>query len=138
MRWFFLLLPWVELFSLIQLGSRIGAFSALLYVFFTLLLGLTLLRAQGAEMVGKLRAAQNGQFISERLLRDDLAVGLAAFLLMIPGLVTDALALLVLFGPLRRRLFSALGTTDSTQRPGPTRSGPGESIDGEFRRLDDD
>ena len=47
MRWVFLLLPWIELFTLIQLGGEIGGFMTLLYVFATLMLGLTVIRLQG-------------------------------------------------------------------------------------------
>lgn len=141
MRWFFLLLPWIELFTLIQLGSRIGAFPALIYVFLTFVLGLGIIRLQGMEIIGKLRTAENGQLLAGQLLADELAVGFAGLLLLIPGLVTDTLALIVLFGPLRRRLFAALGGGTGSAGPatGDTRySRPGDPIEGEFRRLDDD
>jgi UPF0716 protein FxsA len=158
MRWFFLLLPWLELFSLIQLGGRIGAFQTLLYVFVTLLLGLTILRAQGMEIIGRLREVQMGGFLPQRLLVDDLAVGLAGLLLMIPGLVTDTMAALVLIGPLWRRTLAAMGVS---RQPGSGFDGPAprggtfssdsdafsadkpqsaanDPIEGEFRRLDDE
>lgn len=136
MRWFFILLPWVELYSLIQLGGNIGGLQAMLYVLATFFLGLTILRAQGMGIVNKLRSAQEGDAMApQQLLADELALGLAGLLLMVPGLVTDAFAVLVLFGPLRRRLFTALGgkAQGSAHRPR-----PGDPIEGEFRRLDDD
>lgn len=148
MRWFFLLLPWLELFTLIQLGVRIGALQALLYVFATFLLGLTILRIQGMEIVGKLRSAQGGGVLPANLLADELALGLAGLLLIIPGLVTDTLAVVVLFGPARRRVFAALGgksrgaASSSSDRVGPDGAGPGarpdDPIEGEYRRLDDE
>ncbi|WP_439100710.1 FxsA family protein [Congregibacter sp.] len=138
MRWIFILLPWLELFTLIQLGGRIGAFQAMLYVLATFLLGLTILRVQGMEIVNKLRAAQSSgaAMLPQRLLADELAMGLAGLLLIVPGLITDVIAALVLFGPLRRKLFSALG---GSKEPGPAfQARPGDPIEGEFRRLDDD
>lgn len=146
------------MFSLIQLGSRIGAFQTLLYVFATFLLGLTILRAQGMEIIGKLREVQMGGFLPQRLLVDDLAVGLAGLLLMIPGLVTDTMAAVVLIGPLWRRLLTSLGASRQAKsgfdgappRGGPfssdsdafdadkPRSAANDPIEGEFRRLDDD
>ncbi|MDP5054751.1 MAG: FxsA family protein [Congregibacter sp.] len=129
------MLPWMELFSLIQLGSAIGAFEAMLYVLATFILGLTILRAQGMEIVDKLRSAQGGPVIPGQLLVDELALGLAGLLFMIPGLITDTLGLIVLFGPLRRRLFAALGGAPNVPSS-PSR--PGDPIEGEFRRLDDD
>jgi UPF0716 protein FxsA len=138
MRWIFLLLPWIELFTLIQLGSQIGALAALLYVFVTLVLGLTLLRAQGMEILGRLQASRDGQLIPASVMADDVAVGLAAVLLMVPGLVTDTLAIVVMFGPLRRRLFALMGGQAAAGPSQRTASRPGDAIDGEFRRLDDE
>lgn len=147
MRWILLLLPWVELYTLIQLGSRIGALATLAYVFLTLVLGVSILRLQGMEIIARLRSAQAGGIVMERLLADDLAVGLAGVLLLVPGLVTDALAVMVLVGPLWRRLTGRHRRAggDGWQRPGggpfsASRGGggPDDPIEGDFRRLDDD
>jgi UPF0716 protein FxsA len=164
MRWIFLLLPWVELYTLIQLGSRIGALATLAYVFVTLVLGLTILRLQGMEIITRLQEAQRSGFVAGRLLADDIAVGLAGILLLIPGLVTDCFAAAVLVGPLWRRLLRRVGHSpgggdgaygqDSYSRrdhrmggpgPGPDNTGasggmgrPDDPIEGEFRRVDDD
>jgi len=153
MRWIFLLLPWVELFTLIRLGGSVGALSTLAYVFVTLVLGLTILRLQGMEIIGRLRDAQDdGGVVAGRLLADDLAVGLAGLLLLIPGLVTDSAALLVLIGPLWRRLSgasprpgtdeSATGGATKTARDAPVREARAprgsRTIEGEYRRLDDE
>ncbi len=156
MRWLFLLLPWIELYTLIQLGSRIGALSTLFYVFITLVLGLTILRLQGMEIIGRLRDAQQGGLVMGQFLADDLAVGLAGLLLMIPGLITDAMAALVLIGPLWRRLTGATPRAGSpgsapggpdphyrahreppqrSSRPSPVAGSP--PIEGEYERLDD-
>lgn len=121
---------------MIQLGGSIGGFQAMLYVLATFFLGLTVLRAQGMGIVNKLRAAQDGGAKApQQLLADELALGLAGLLLMLPGLVTDTLAIVVLFGPLRRRLFTALGGKAQASAYHPR---PGDPIEGEFRRLDDD
>lgn len=141
MRWIFLLLPWVELFTLIRLGAEIGALQALLYVFVTFVLGISIVRWQGMEVVGRLQEAQMGWNVPQQLLVDELALGLAGLLLAIPGLVTDSLALLVLIGPLLRRLFGRGGTNrrgaSGNDRQSPPNAGQAP-IDGEFRRIDDD
>lgn len=130
MRWLILLLPWIELYTLIQLGSRIGALSTLFYVFITLVLGLAILRLQGMEIIGRLRDAQQGGLVMGQFLADDLAVGFAGLLLLIPGLITDAMAALVLIGPLWRRL------TGATPRAGDT-AGGGEGPDPHYRAFRD-
>jgi UPF0716 protein FxsA len=115
--------------------------ATVLYVFATLLLGVSIMRLQGMEVLSRLRDAQMGWSIPPQLLVDELALGLAGLLLAIPGLVTDVLALLVLAGPLLRRLFR--GRSRLPDGPGRARPGPGgfradTTVEGEYRRLDDD
>ena len=141
MRWIFILLPWVELFSLIRLGAEIGAFQTLLYVFVTLMLGLAILRWQGMEVITRMQEAQLGWEVPRQLLVDDLALGLAGLLLAIPGLLTDTLAILVVIPPLLRRLF---GARSGNGRPPGADGGPRSTssarttIEGEYRHLDDE
>jgi len=145
MRILILLFPWVELFTLIQLGVATSALSAIFYVLLTLVAGLLLLRNQGFQILGRIQERQqHGGPIATTLMADELALGLAAILLIIPGLITDACALLVVIGPLRRRLAAVLmGRQTRTEDPRwqnqDSASGAGPTtIDGEFRRLDDD
>lgn len=146
MRILILLLPWLELLTLIQLGVSIGALSALAYVFLTLVGGIMLLRFQGRDMFMRLREAQDGRIFGPQIFVDDMAVGLAALLLMVPGLITDAAAILVLFGPLRRRLSrwlfggQAAGGPDAGGGPGAGTASPDghTTIEGEYRRVDED
>lgn len=142
MRWIIILLPWLELFTLIQLGVETSALTALGWVLLTLVLGILLLQKQGEGMFRRLRETQQGFVISPGWLMDDMAVGLAAVLLMVPGLITDALAVLVMIGPLRRRLARALGGGRRPSAAGPdSRDGaPGRgptTLEGDYRRLDD-
>ena len=72
MRLFIALLPWLELFTLIQLGIKTSALTALLYVLATFLLGAAVLRRQGMGMFERLRQAQEGRIIGRELLVDDM------------------------------------------------------------------
>lgn len=141
MRWIIILLPWLELFTLIQLGVETSALTALGWVLLTLVLGILLLQKQGEGMFRRMRETQQGFVISPGWLVDDMAMGLAAVLLMIPGLITDALAVLVMIGPLRRRLARALGgRRPSAAGPDPRDGAPGQgptTLEGDYRRLDD-
>lgn len=109
MRFLIMLLPWIELFGLIQLGVETSALTALGYVIGTLVLGVFILRRQGAGMFERLRETQQGRVLGPDLLLDDMAVGFSGLLLIVPGIITDVLGLLVMIGPLRRRLTRALG-----------------------------
>lgn len=147
MRWFIFLLPWVELYSLIRLGSNIGAIATLGYVLLTLVVGMSILRWQGREVIARLRDAQMGWSIPPQLMKDDLALGIAGLLLAIPGLVTDSLAVLVLIGPLCRRLFRRVIGQQQSPSQSPSSGSKGRfepdssaeaPLEGEFQRLDDD
>jgi len=158
MRWLFFLYPWLELFSLIQLGVETSALFAMTWVLAMMLAGVLLLRRVGMANINRLRAAQQGRMLQQQLLLDDMASAVAALLLIIPGLISDVLAIIVLIGPLRRGLARLLSPTSAHGSP----SGRGDderhsagsghppyggaphhpheqiTIDGEYRRLDDE
>jgi UPF0716 protein FxsA len=139
MRFFLMLLPWLELLTLIQLGVETSALTALAYVFATFVLGVLLLQRQGMDMFQRLRDTQQGGIIVPKLLLDDMAVGVAALLLLFPGLISDFAAIIVLIGPLRRRL--SRGWAGPQPEPYiPERDqdqGSHTTIEGSYRRVDD-
>ena len=137
MRFAIIILPWLELLTLIELGVKTSALTALAYVLATLLLGIAILQRQGRGMFERFRQGQDGRIFGPELLLDDMAMGLAGLLLMIPGMITDLLALIVMVGPLRRRLAHVLlGSQPEVYMPKRDK-GSGETIEGVFRRLDD-
>ena len=101
--------PLAEIWSLIELGVRYGAGIAVLWVLGAIAVGMLLLRIVGRVAFSHLAAAQRVGRLSERLLMDDLSLAFVAMLLMIPGLVSDVMALLLVVNPLRRWLFRMLG-----------------------------
>ena len=107
MRLLLLFYPWLELLSLIQLGIETRAIVPLLWVLAMFMVGAALLKRVGTESVLRLREAQQSGVLQQSLLLDDLAVAVAALLLMIPGLLYDFFAVVVLIGPLRR-LFARI------------------------------
>jgi UPF0716 protein FxsA len=138
MRFFIMLLPWLELFTLIELGIETSALTALAWVFGTLFLGLAILQRQGQGMFERLRQAQEGRVIGRELLLDDMAMGLAGLLLMIPGMITDFAAIIVVIGPLRRRLARwLLGPQPEPYVP-ERDTNDHATIEGDFRRVDDE
>ncbi len=141
MRVFFMLLPWLELFTLIQLGVETSALTAVLYVLATFVLGVMVIRRQGMDMFERLRQSQQGRVIGTDLLLDDMWLGLAGLLLIFPGMISDFFALVVMVGPLRRGLARWLGGSQAQAEPyAPGRdsnSTSHETIEGDFRRLDD-
>ncbi|MEZ5572016.1 MAG: FxsA family protein [Halioglobus sp.] len=137
MRIVFILLPWFELFTLIELGIKTSALTALAYVLFTGIVGLAILQRQGRGMFERLRQAQDGRVIGPELLLDDMVMGLVGLLLIVPGMITDVVAVVVAIGPLRRRLARALmGPKPEIYRAELDQSGH-QTIEGDFRKIDD-
>ncbi|MEM1155953.1 MAG: FxsA family protein [Pseudomonadota bacterium] len=138
MRFFILLLPWLELFTLIQLGIHTSALFALVYVLFTMVLGVSIIQYQGRDMFERLRQSQQGRVVGPQLLVDDMALGLAGLLLMIPGLISDVAAVIVVIGPLRRRLARwFMGAQPEPYAP-ERDSEAHTTIEGQYRRVDDE
>ena len=72
------------------------------------------------------------------LLLDDVWVGFAGLLLIFPGMISDFFAVVVMIGPLRRRVARWLGGSQAEPYV-PTRdSASADTIEGDFRRVDDD
>ena len=137
MRFIVMLLPWLELFTLVQLGIETSALTAVFYVFTTLVLGVLVLRRQGMQMFERLRDVQQGRVLGSQLLVDDMAMGLAGMLLIFPGMISDVAALVVMIGPLRRRLARALGGPQ-VEPYAPQRDFESEvTIEGQYTRVDD-
>jgi UPF0716 protein FxsA len=108
MRILVLLYPWLELLSLIQLGVETNVFTALGWVILMVFLGVGMLRRVGTAAVVRLREAQQSGILQQHLLLDDMAIAVAALLFIIPGLLSDFFAVVVLIGPLRRWLARRL------------------------------
>ena len=137
MRVFFLLLPWLELFTLIQLGVETSALTAIFYVLATFALGLAVLRRQGMGMFERLRQSREGRVIGPDLLLDDMWLGFSGLLLIFPGMISDFVAVFIMIAPLRRRLARWLSGPQPEVYV-PTRdSASQETIEGDFRRVDD-
>jgi UPF0716 protein FxsA len=138
MRVAILLLPWLELFTLIELGIKTSALIAIAYVFVTLFIGLTILRRQGRGIFERLRQGQDGRILGPELFLDDMAMGFAGLLLMVPGMITDFFALIVMVGPLRRRLARAVLGPQTVVRTSQRSAGPNETIEGVYHHVNDD
>ena len=150
MRLLLLFYPWLELLSLIQLGIETRAIVPLLWVLAMFMLGAALLKRVGTASVLRLREAQQSGVLQQSLFVDDLAVAVAALLLMIPGLLSDFFAVVVLIGPLRRflaRLFlgkvvsqaGASGWYASSSMPGDdSKFQSSEILEGDYQDISPD
>ena len=137
----FILVPIVEIYVLIKLGSVIGALLTVALVVSTAVLGATLIRAQGLVTVSRMRASmEHGELPAVELL-EAVCLLAAGALLLTPGFVTDSLGFLLLVPPLRRAAILAaiergIIRTPPRQPNPPRGAADGRVIEGEFTRED--
>lgn len=159
MRIVLLLYPLLELWSLIQLGAQTSAGLAVLWVLGAGFLGMAAIRFAGAQVLSRLQAAQREGVLQQQLVANDMALAIAGVFLIIPGLISDALAALVLIRPIRRLLSGAVaarwskgGTNDTSgyayhhtgqetfharqARDHAAQQDDGVTLEGEFQELD--
>lgn len=144
----FLLLPLVEIALFILVGRTIGLFPTLALVILAAIAGAMLLRQQGLGVVERLRSNMNAGTIPGRTMFDTMLIGLAGLLLILPGFLSDAIALVLLVPAVRDRIFSALAgrvrvveTTTSYRRyadPDDADAVPPQIIDGTSQERPDE
>lgn len=98
----------LELALIIKAGSHLGAFATISWLFLDMVLGIMLIKYRFAALIKTMHLQD-----PFRIMEDNLAfltVPLAGFLLILPGFISDALALIVLIpgmGKLLTCLFAA-------------------------------
>jgi UPF0716 protein FxsA len=97
----FTLVPFVEIYILIKIGSYIGALNTVVVVILTGLLGALLARYQGLQIALRARESlQRGEIPGNEML-DALLILLAGIVLLTPGFLTDAAGIMLLVPRMR-------------------------------------
>ena len=92
----FTIIPVVEIYLLIQIGTIFGALTSIALVIVTGFLGAYLARIQGLQTLFRIKESlREGQMPSSELL-DALLIGIAGLVLLTPGFLTDAFGFLLL------------------------------------------
>ena len=128
-----ILIPIVEIYLFIKIGSQIGAFITIFLVFFTAVVGVYYARYEG---INTLRSGMT-QIIKNQIPAHELisgaAIAFAAVLLIIPGFATDLIGFLLII-PITRRLI--LGRLNKKFKNKETKKS--NFIEGEFEDIEDD
>lgn len=129
-----LLVPVIELWCLIEVGSEIGGLSTILLCFFTAALGIHLIRIQGLNLVNDIQEKLASGIVPDVEAVNGIAIAIGGACLLLPGFITDTIGLLLLL-PISRtwftgRLVNMLGKR--VYRP------ESDIIEGEFTRGSDD
>ena len=101
-----ILVPIVEIYLFIKIGSQIGAFTTISLIFFTAIIGVYYARYEGLNTLrsGVSQLYKNQMPLFE--LMSGAALAVAAFLLILPGFATDLLGFLVIFPFTRKIIFN--------------------------------
>ena len=128
-----ILVPIVEIYLFIKIGSQIGAFNTISLIFITAIIGVVYARHEG---LNTLRSGFT-QFTKNELPAYEIisgaAIAFAAFLLIIPGFATDIIGFLLIFPFTRRMILKKLSTRFKKET---TKTKP--YIEGEFEEVEDD
>ena len=92
----FTLVPLLELYLLIRLGTYVGAVDTIAIVIGTGVAGGLLAKSQGLAVLDRMRAELNQGRLPAESLFDGLLILIAGAMLVTPGLLTDGLGLLFL------------------------------------------
>ena len=120
------LIPLIEIYLLIKIGSHLGAFYTVLIVILTALLGAWLARLEGGKTMTKVRESlDRGELPAEEML-DAMLIFVAGIVLLTPGFVTDLAGLGLLVPQIRygfkrwlRKKFDEWVSSDKLRNSGP-------------------
>lgn len=136
----FLVVPLVEIYLLIKIGSVVGAGVTIFLVVFTAFLGAILVRAQGFSTLARMQAQMATAQLPALEIMEGVFLFVAGALLLTPGFFTDAVGFVFLTPPLRRLIIrwiiergfmSTAAAVEESRRTGSNRV-----IDVEYRNID--
>ena len=128
-----ILIPVIEIYLLIKIGSEIGAIITILLIFVTAIVGIYYAKYEGLNTLrsGFIQLNKNETPTYEVI--SGAAIAFAALLLIIPGFATDFIGFLLIF-PLSRKLIF-----NSFKKKYNKRSKKKDNlIDGEFEEIEED
>ena len=127
-----ILIPAVEIYLFIKIGSSIGAFNTILLIFFTAFIGIYYARAEGLNTLNQgLRKMVKNEMPAYELISGAL-IAIGAIFLIIPGFATDFIGFLIIFPPTRKLMFKRFSNKNKRND---TKNK--DYIEGEYKDLDE-
>ena len=128
-----ILIPVVEIYLFIKIGSEIGAITTILLIFITAIVGVYYAKYEGLNTLrsGFIQLSKNQTPAYEVI--SGAAIAIAAVLLIIPGFATDIFGFLLIFPLSRKFIFSKfknkIKKKDNSKK---------DFIEGDFEDIEDD
>ena len=128
-----ILIPIVEIYLFIKIGSQIGALTTILLIFTTAVIGVYYAKYEGLNTLksGFAQLSKNEPPAYEMI--SGAAIAFAALLLIIPGFATDIVGFLIIF-PITRKFFLKKLSKKFNNK----KSKKNNFIDGEFEDIESD
>ena len=124
-----LLVPIIEIYLFIKIGSQIGAFNTISLIFLTAVIGIYYAKYEG---LNTLRSAIKQTIQNEIPIYEIVsgaALAFAAILMIIPGFLTDVIGLFIIFPWTRKLLLKKISKNKNTNKK--------NFIEGEYEDIDD-
>ena len=127
-----IVIPLIEIYLFIKIGTKIGAFNTISLILITAIIGVYYARYEGLNALksGMAEIVKNKLPIYEII--SGAALAFAAFLLILPGFATDTIGFLLIF-PLTRKILLGLFPIKISKV-----NKKKDFIEGEFEDIDED
>ena len=128
-----ILIPVVEIYLFIKIGSEIGAIITILLIFITAIVGVYYAKYEGLNTLrsGFIQLSKNQTPAYEVI--SGAAIAIAAVLLIIPGFATDIFGFLLIFPLSRKFIFSKFQNKINKKE-----NSKKDFIEGDFEDIEDD
>ena len=128
-----ILVPAIEIYLLIKIGSQIGAITTIFLIFLTAIVGIYYAKYEGLNTLrsGFAQLSKNETPAYEVI--SGAAIAFAALLLIIPGFATDIFGFLLIFPISRKFIFNKF-----TEKFKPKKNKKNNFIEGDFEDIEDD
>tara|TARA_B100001027_G_C15970447_1_gene199602 strand:- start:65 stop:490 length:426 start_codon:yes stop_codon:yes gene_type:complete len=128
-----ILVPILEIYLFIKIGSQIGAFNTISLIFMTAIIGIMYARYEGLNTLrsGFSQLVKNEMPAYEII--SGAAIAFAAFLLILPGFATDLIGFLIVFPFTRKLIFKKFSKNLKKKT-----NDKNNFIEGEFQDIEDD
>ena len=127
-----ILIPAIEIYLFIKIGSQIGALTTILLIFTTAIVGIYYAKYEGLNTLKSGFVQLSKKETPAYEIISGAAIAIAALLLIIPGFATDVLGFLIIFPLTRKLIFKKFTKNLKTQK-----TKKNDFIDGEFEDIEE-
>lgn len=128
-----ILIPIIEIYLFIKIGSQIGAITTILLIFTTAIVGIYYAKHEGLNTLRSGFAQLSKNEVPTYEMLSGAAIAFAALLLIIPGFASDIFGFLIIF-PITRKFFFSKFAKKYNER----KNIKNNFIEGDIEDIEDD